>query len=329
MSALGQLIQIKDLRSQWADEARDFTPWLAQSDNLALIGETLGFGHDWLEVVEVEASVGRFSADILCKDTASDDHFVIIENQFGKTDHDHLGKLLTYAAGRKAKTVIWIAEHVRDEHRAAIDLLNDATSDDYQFFALEIELWQIGESAIAPRFSIIAKPNEWARATKQAAKKRTTANLSELQKTYAEYWTDFKALLEDTTIIRAQKASPQQWIYMRLGRAKFSLTANVNSQQKFIQAQLELHDSEGGLFFKLLERQRAQIDAMCPFPLEWEELPNRKGSRISIQRDGDPVNQSDWPDQHAWLVEKLTVLYGLFHDRIKELDLDDLDEGIV
>ena len=152
-----------NLRTVWANEAEHFTPWLAQADNLARLGEALGLT---LEPHGTEQAVGGFSADILCRrlDGGSDDEsWVVIENQFGRTDHDHLGKLLTYTAGLNAQTVVWIAEEFRDEHRAALDLLNASTSREYAYFGVEIELLKIDGSRPAPRFNIVVQPNDWAK----------------------------------------------------------------------------------------------------------------------------------------------------------------------
>ncbi len=329
MSNLGKLEQIKDIRSIWADEARDFTPWLSQGENLALIGETLNFGSDWLELVETEANVGSFFADIVCRDTSRDDHIVLIENQFGHSDHDHLGKLLTYAAGRKAKTIIWIAEHIRDEHRAAIDLLNDATDDQYQFFALEIELWKIGGSPLAPRFSIIAKPNDWSRIVARSSRRITDGNLTELKQTYLDYWTAFKEYLGDHSQLRCQKPSPQQWMYLPIGRSYFTLTANLNTKESWIQAFLEFHGENGTRFFKAMLQQQHQIEKETELDLVWDELPGRKGAKILVKKSGViPSDRENWGDQHKWLVEKLNQLYAIFHQRVKKLELpDDREEN--
>lgn len=326
MSDLGKLEQIKNLRTVWADEARDFTPWLAKEENLALVGETLNFGADWLELLETEANVGRFFADIVCQDTSREDHIVLIENQFGHSDHDHLGKLLTYAAGRKAKTIIWIAEHIRDEHRAAIDLLNSATNDEYQFFALEIELWKIGSSPIAPRFSVIAKPNDWSRNLAKTARASSASNLTELKKTYIDYWTSFKEYMGNHSQLRCQKPSPQHWMFIPIGRSNFTLTASLNSREQWIQACLEFHGDDGTAFFNIMKQQQPQIENEAKFDLSWEELPSRKGARIQVRKMGtNPTDRDSWPEQSAWLVEKLTHLHELFHKRIKNLDLSQQD----
>src|SRR5262245_9217077 len=159
---LGRLERL-DLRTAWKSEAGDFTPWLAQKDNIALLSETLGLE---LELEAQEKNVGPFRADILCKDTATS-AWVLIENQLERTDHSHLGQLLTYAAGLEAVTIVWVAQTFTEEHRATLDWLNEITDDRFNFFGLEVELWRIGVSAPAPKFNIVSKPNDW---TKQVSR---------------------------------------------------------------------------------------------------------------------------------------------------------------
>jgi hypothetical protein len=157
--ALGRLQRV-GLREVWPDEAVQFTPWLASAENLGLLGETIG-----MELIAegTEAPVGGFAADIVARNVA-DNSVVVIENQLEQTDHAHLGQILTYLAGVDAKTVIWIARRIRDEHRAAVEWLNTNTIEAFRFFAIEVELWRIGESSPAPRFSVVVKPNAWIKA---------------------------------------------------------------------------------------------------------------------------------------------------------------------
>lgn len=155
----GDLIAINrmtrvDTRIVWKNEAQHFTPWLA--DNLDLLGEVL---HLELELEDQEKNVGVFRADILARD-ASSDSWVLIENQLERTDHTHLGQLITYASGLQAVTIVWIAAHFTEEHRAALDWLNEITEESVNFFGLEIELWSINDN-IAPKFNIVCKPNSW------------------------------------------------------------------------------------------------------------------------------------------------------------------------
>jgi hypothetical protein len=139
--ALGRLERV-DRRTIWSSESSDFTPWLATEDNIAARGDAIEID---LEVEAQEKDVGPFRADILCKDTATN-NWVLIENQLERTDHSHLGHLLTYAAGLQAVSIVWIAQQFTDEHRAALDWLNEITDGRFNFFGLEIELWRIGSS---------------------------------------------------------------------------------------------------------------------------------------------------------------------------------------
>ena len=152
---LGKLERI-NLREAWKHEALEFTPWLAQEDNLELLAETLGLVE--LELVGTEHWVGDFKLDVLCSD---DDGQIIIENQLEKTNHSHLGQIITYAAGVGARKVIWLAESFRAEHVAALDFLNQNTTEGLNFFAVEVELWRIGNSPMAPSFNVVVKPNDW------------------------------------------------------------------------------------------------------------------------------------------------------------------------
>jgi hypothetical protein len=152
--SLGRLEKV-DLRDIWTTEATDFTPWLARQENLAVLGETLGIE---LELEAQERAVGPFRADILCKDIGTD-RWVLIENQLERTDHVHLGQLLTYASGLEAVTIIWIAARFTEEHRSTLDWLNRITDESFRFFGLEVELWRIGTSAAAPKFNIVSKPS--------------------------------------------------------------------------------------------------------------------------------------------------------------------------
>src|ERR1700690_2094983 len=147
----GRLSKV-DLRAVWSSEAADFTPWLARTENLEVLGDTLGLD---LELQSVEKPVGPFRADILCKDIGGGGTWVLIENQLARTDHTHLGQLLTYASGLQAVTIIWIAAAFTDEHRATLDWLNKITDESFRFFGLEVELWKIGESPVAPKFNIV------------------------------------------------------------------------------------------------------------------------------------------------------------------------------
>jgi hypothetical protein len=181
-----QFGKIKKLnpRDIWPKEAKDFTPWLA--DNIGSLGEALGME---LGLTDMEAAVGDFSLDLLAKDLGSG-HTVIIENQLTQTDHDHLGKLLTYAAGYSASTVVWIAEVVRDEHRQALEWLNQRTDEDTQFFGVVIEVFKIDDSKPAYSFKPVVSPSEWQKAKRRHAGGTVSAK-GELYRNY------FQALIDE------------------------------------------------------------------------------------------------------------------------------------
>lgn len=321
---LGKLERV-ELREVWKGEATDFTPWLGNESNIILLGNVLDIE---LEVQSIEKNVGPFKADILCKDTGSqDEHLVLIENQLEKTDHTHMGQLITYAAGLDAVTIVWIAERFTDEHRAAMDWLNTITDEDFRFFGLEIELWKIGDSMAAPKFNIISSPNEW---TKTGKTSKQVGQLSELKQMYLVYWSQFRELLkEQYPHIGGTKPRAQHWTTFSAGRSGFHTSGALNSQQKTVRAELNCSDVDALAYFNLLLDQKDEIESEIGKQLQWEELPNKKTSRISLTLpNADPTNESDWPRQHAWLAEYLDKFNKTLRPRIKALNAADWAEGI-
>lgn len=177
-----------ELRDVWPHEALDFTRWLSEESNLAILSSAVGIE---LELIETESSAGSFNVDIYAQE-AGTGRKVIIENQLEDTNHDHLGKIITYAAGKSAQVVIWIVRHARDEHRQAIEWLNAHTDDEAAFLLVEIEVWSIGDSLPAPRFNVVEQPNEWARAVK------ASEGMSETDKIKLAYWTRYREVAEAT-----------------------------------------------------------------------------------------------------------------------------------
>jgi hypothetical protein len=162
MSDFGQLRTV-DARVIWQSEPYHFTPWLVE--NVSALGNALGMD---IVVEKREADVGGFSLDILAKNLGTG-RPVIIENQLGGTDHDHLGKLLTYAAGFDAGDVIWIATSIREEHRQALEWLNQNTNSERRFFVVLLEILQIDESKPAPNFKLVVFPNDWQKEKRQSS----------------------------------------------------------------------------------------------------------------------------------------------------------------
>ena len=316
-SELGTLERV-DLRDIWATEAQDFTPWLAQETNLNILASVLGVE---LELEAQEQNVGPFRADILCKNT-DDGSWVLIENQLERTDHLHLGQLLTYAAGLEAVTIVWVAAAFTEEHRSALDWLNDITDDTFQFFGLEVELWKIGNSPAAPKFNVISKPNDWTRSVSRAAKSIANEALTETKTTHLEYWTSLREyLLSEGSAVRPQKPLPQHWTNYGIGRAGFTLGATLNSRENRIGVELVMLDENAKAYFGLLHEQKESIEDELGFELEWMELPERKRSSVYyFLNDVDPFDKEKWPDYHQWMKDKLDTFNKVLRPRIKELD---------
>ena len=217
MKPLGTLEEIKDLRMVWPHEALDFTPWLADEDNIALLSDAVGLD---ITVNESESSVGDFSVDIYATETGTD-RKIIIENQLEDTNHDHLGKLITYAAGKSADVIIWVVKHAREEHKAAIEWLNNHTDDKIGFFLCEIKLYRIGDSDPAVKFEVIEKPNDW---TKEV-KKSDFAN--ETQQQRYDYWVAFQEYAFKNPSFakefKRRKPSVNHWMNFSIGSSECEL----------------------------------------------------------------------------------------------------------
>lgn len=319
---LGRLHKV-DLRSVWPSESRDFTPWLAHSENLKALSDVIGLD---LELVSTEQEVGPFSADILCKDSSTD-HWVVIENQIEKTDHTHLGQILTYAAGLKATTVIWIAARFTDEHRAALDWLNEITDESVNFFGLEIELWQIGDSPVAPKFNIVSRPNDWSRDIAVGVA-RKQGELSGAKKLQLRFWTAFRDFVkEHSKTIKPTKPLPQHWMNIGIGRSGFNLVAiasTYNSEtnsakEQEIRAELLIHGADAKEQFAALRAQADEIEAEFGSPLIWYSPENARSCRIYVRKVVNLFDENDWPTQYAWLLANLEKLKAVFAPRIKQL----------
>ena len=305
-------IERVDIRGVWSNEAADFTPWLAE--NIGELGEALGMD---LEVEAREASVGGYALDILARD--QDNRQVVIENQLENTDHDHLGKLLTYAAGFDANVMVWIARKFRDEHRDTLDLLNRRTGEDTEFFGVEVELWQIDNSRPAVNFNLVATPNEWRKQTVSDA--LTPGNVSPRMERYREFFQELiDTLREDHNFTNARRAGHRHWCRFSAGygkRARYG--ANFAAEER---ARVELYIASGDMdwnseLFDQLFELRADIQSELGEPLEWDRLGN---PRIAVVRPGSiDDDEETLREIRAWMVERLLKFKQVFGPRLDEL----------
>ena len=318
MAELGRLERV-DLRNIWKTEAQDFTPWLATEENLSVLADTLGIE---LELEAQETNVGPFRADILCKN-ADGGAWVLIENQLERTDHSHLGQLLTYAAGLHAVTICWIAERFTEEHRATLDWLNEITDDKFKFFGLEVELWRIKGSPPAPKFNLVSKPNDWSRSVTASAR-ADKENLTPRRRLQKAFWSALmKRLEEKGSPVRHKTPQPQGWIQFSVGRSEFGMEATLQSTEKWISVHLFMTGQDATAHFQLLVQQRDEIERELG-KLEWRALPDKKSSGIRLrQKNADPMQQEDWPNQLDWMVSTLEGFDRAFRPRVKSLDASD------
>lgn len=320
---LGRLERVEP-RNVWVSEATHFTPWLAKEENLKLLGDAIGIE---LEFEAQEKSVGPFRADILCKNTATDD-WVLIENQLERTDHTHLGQLITYASGLKAVTIVWIANPFTEEHRSALDWLNEITDSKFNFFGLEVELWRIGDSQIAPKFNIVAKPNDWSRTVSEGVARVEREGLSESKQLQLEFWTFFRDFAQNQkTLFKPTKAHPQHWMNMSIGRSGFGLTAiaslwdseSESYEINEIRAHVEIQHKDAKQYFEILKADQLEIETKIGYPLIWINDPEKLSCRVIVRKSVILKNKADWENQSAWLVKHLDDLHRVFSKRIKNL----------
>jgi len=299
-------------RDIWPKEAKDFTPWLAR--NIGALGQALGME---LELKDMEATVGDFALDLLAKDLGTG-HTVIIENQLSQTDHDHLGKLLTYAAGFNASTVIWVSEVIRDEHSQALDWLNQRTDEDTQFFGVVIEVFRIDDSKPAYNFKPVVSPSEW----QKSKKRQTSGTVSAKGEMYRNY---FQALIDELRekhkFTNAKIGQPQNWYAFSSG------VSGVNFGAVFVQggkARTELYIDIGVFkinkaLFDWLYDQKEEIQSKIGQELAWERLDDKRASRIAVYREGTiESNEEDLIQIKAWHIEKLITFGKILKPLIKK-----------
>ncbi|MHA2366687.1 MAG: DUF4268 domain-containing protein, partial [Candidatus Hodarchaeales archaeon] len=248
----------------------NFTNWLVEEENLGLLSDEIGID---IKLIRTEADVGKFNVDVLAI-VENTDEKVVIENQLEISDHDHLGKIITYASGYEANYIIWIVKDIRDEHKRAIDWLNEHSDDKIHFFIIKIELWQIDNSEYAPKFQIISKPNDWAKEIKSSVNKYSETNLLQL-----EFWTRFKEFCEKKeTILKLRKPQPQMWYEIKYGDSKSHISLTVSTQKKVIGCEIYIPDSMD--HYHELLKFKEELENELNEKLEWMEIKGKKSSRI-------------------------------------------------
>lgn len=314
MTELPKLGRIEkgDLREAWPHEAGDFTPWLAE--HISELGEALGME---LELQSQEARVGTFSLDLLARDTGTN-RTVIIENQLEPTNHDHLGKLLTYAGGYDANVIIWVAKDFRDEHRQALDWLNQRTDQDTEFFGVVVEVWKIDDSRPAPHFNLVATPNEWQR---EAADTVRMSNVSDKNLRYKSFFQNLIDRLREKKFTTARKAPPKNWCNFSSGHGPRAVYVASFNQDEKVGVEIYMNsdmDSNKILFDQLMEK-KISIESKLGETLEWEPLDGKKASRVAVRRHGSIDDEKALKEIEEWMVGKLMDFKRVFGPHLDEL----------
>lgn len=290
---LGQ-VEFLPVRTVWENEATSFTPWLLENENL--LGDILGIE---VSLAKNEHKVGDFSLDLLGTNL-SDDTALIVENQLGRTDHSHLGQLLTYAGGLEPSTIVWIASEFRDEHRAALDWLNEVTDEQTHFFGVVVKAIRIGDSEPAPWLELVVKPNQWSELTKRATQ---SPESTERKERYRRFWDELLTHHRDKHKMFARKRpAGREWLSLSSGVS--GVTIGMNVQRQRIYVDLYFYGGAGRNLARLehLRTHQQQVEDTFGDSLSWEELEDRKACRIGFYGEGSILDEDSWTQSQEWLV---------------------------
>ena len=300
MDKLG-VLKKEEIRKTWKKEP-EFSTWLALKENMELLAKAVGID---ILTEATESSIGKYSADIFAKEDSTD-RKIIIENQYGTSDHDHLGKLITYTAGKNAQVLIWIVENADDEHRAAVQWLNEHTDADTGIFLVQIEVLRIGDSLPAPMFTVLERPNDWTKRNKQVV----TSKTNQIQ---LEFWNSFMDYAmkkpEFSKLFNRIKGLPQNWLNLPLGSSEYQICLTAKTTGK-IGAEVYINKRKD--IFNNLESQRDQIEKELGFKMDWQPLPEKLASRIEVVLEGDFTDTTKWNHYFEWLMKKAVILKTVF-----------------
>jgi len=292
---LGKLKKV-DLREYWKHEALDFTRWLAEPENLDELGDEIGLD---IELIQTEAGVGRFNADILAQEETTG-RKIVIENQLETTDHSHLGQILTYAAGIEAEYIVWIVKDVRDEHKQAVDWLNEHTDEKLNFFLVRIELWQIGISEPAPKFVIVSRPNDWTKSVRGSVNDQS--ELSDTKLLQLEFWQQLREFsITHKPPLKLRTPPAQHWYDVAIGRSDCHVTLTTLTAKNQVGCEIYIPNSKR--LFDIFYSNKAEIESELDIgELSWQALPDKKASRIRVFHNFNFANQ-DRSEAFSWLVQ--------------------------
>lgn len=307
MAEIGKLIEV-DVRELWKHEQYDFSNWLAKESNIEYLNEILG-----LTLIEVdkEINVGPYRCDIVATDETSGLK-VIIENQLESTNHDHLGKIITYASGLDAKVIVWIVKEAKEEHRAAIEWLNNYTSSEIDFFLIEIHAYKIGDSNPAPKFEVVEKPNDFVKRSKN----KDDGELNTSQTERLIFWTQFnEKILSKGKPFNLRKPTTDHWYDVAIGTSAAKIAVDLVNKENCIILELYIH-SDKKLYDSLFENKN-EIEGELDMNFEWDRLDSKKASRIKHSIHGlDFYNHSNYDQLMDEVIDKVIRMRKVFQKYI-------------
>lgn len=308
---IGRLKRV-NLREIWKHEERDFSAWLSKPENLELLSEEIGIS---ISNPATETGVGSFSADIVAEEEDSG-RKILIENQLEASNHDHLGKLFTYGAGLDAEIIVWIVKSAREEHEQAINWINEHSDEGINIFLIQIEAWQIGESPAAPKFNIIAKPNDWAKQVKQSSGRR---EITDYKLTQQKFWEDLRQVADDSGApwMTGRKARPQHWYDVSIGTSRAHISLTLNHFENWVSCELYIPGDTDKKIFNELLIHKDSIENELGIKLDWQRLEGKKASRLKATTTGNIENESEWPQYFEWLVDTATKFKDTFSSRLQ------------
>ena len=271
---LGKVEKV-DLREIWKHEASGFSKWLAEPQNIQYLNETINLN---LVDIQTEKNVGGYKCDVVCRDEFTD-KVVIIENQLESTNHDHLGKIITYASGLDASVIIWIVKVAREEHSSAIEWLNNHTDENISFFLIQIEVIKIGDSLPAPQFNVIEAPNDFNKKIKKSISEINT----ESEAGRLEFWTVFNDVMKVRKQFNVRKPSTDHWYDFSIGTSTCHLSADLLNKEGKVRINMWIPNNKAQYdrFFE----NKENIESLIGFTLDWDRLDNKKASRICTYID--------------------------------------------
>lgn len=301
---IGKLTEV-DVRDLWKHEQYDFSNWLAKEENIKLLDDEIGLT---LMDINKEVYIGSYRCDLVAKDETTG-QIVIIENRLEATNHDHLGKIITYAAGLDAKTIIWIVKEAREEHKAAIEWLNNNSSEEIGFFLIELHAYKINDSLPAPMFKVVEKPNNFTKTSKQ---NYSDKELNRSQNERLMFWEEFNTVIvAKGKPFSVRKPTTDHWYDVAIGTSEAHLAINlVNKENKIV---LELYILDNKNLFDHIYEDKEKIENTLQMSFSWERLDGKKASRIKHDVLGlDFSDHSNYPQLMDECIEKILKMRDVF-----------------